>query len=174
MKKANTSRLLAWAMVLAIPMWFGSCKKGDDPVSPTTSAIEGSWKISGYKIDPAVDLLATGQTSNDLLAMYKQLPIGNDIVDCLTSTVITFNSSGKVTGKGGDKCNKTTDISPVDDNSSWKLDGTKLTLTSGTEVSTYDTSISGSTLKMSSKQSQDIDGDGKEESYTYTLELTKV
>lgn len=175
MKNSHLARLFAYALVMVLPFWFGSCKKGgDDAVTPSTSSIQGSWKISGYKIDPAVDFTGTGQKSNDLLAVFKQLPNGSDIVDCLTSTVITFNSNGKVTGTAGPKCTAATDMSPVDDNSTWKLDGNKLTLTSGTDVTTYTTAVSGSSLKLSGQESEDYDGDGKPETYTYTLELTKV
>ncbi|MFD2932924.1 lipocalin-like domain-containing protein [Spirosoma flavum] len=177
MENRNISRLIAWVLVAAMPLWFGSCKKGsDDTVTPTTSSVQGSWKISGYKIDPGVDFSGTGQKSNDLLAYFKSLPngIGNDIADCLTSTTITFNANGKITGTPGAKCTASTDMNPVEDNSTWKLDGNKLTITSGSDVSTYDTVISGNTLKMSENQLEDYDGDGKEETYTVTLELTKV
>jgi hypothetical protein len=175
MKNLHAVRLVAYALVMALPLWFGSCKKGgDDAITPSTSSIEGNWKISGYKIDPAVDFTGTGQKSNDLFALFKQLPNGNDIIDCLTSTVITFNNNGKVTGKAGTKCTASTDMNPVDDNSTWKLDGNKLTLTSGTDVTTYNTAISGNTLKLSGQESEDFDGDGKAETYTFTLELTKA
>lgn len=177
MKNRNAARLMAWALIVGMPLWFGSCKKGsDDAVTPSTSSVEGSWKISGYKIDPGIDPLQTGTKSTDLLAFYRSLPngIGTDIVDCLTSTTIIFNSNGKITGQAGSKCSTANDVNPVDDNSTWKLDGNKLTITSGTDVTTYDTVISGNTLKMSGKQMEDFDSDGKEEAYTVTLELTKV
>ena len=152
MKKMNVARLLAWALVVVLPFGFGSCKKGsEDSVTPGTSSVEGSWKISGYKIDPGVDFLGNGQKSTDLLAFYRSLPngLGNDVVDCLTSTIITFNAGGKITGKAGSKCTASTNVNPVDDNSTWKLDGSKLTITSGTDVTTYDTTVSGNPLKLS-------------------------
>ncbi|UFH55775.1 lipocalin family protein [Spirosoma sp. KNUC1025] len=173
MKKINAARLFAWVMVLAIPLWLGSCKNDGNNVTPSSS-IEGSWKISGFKINPAVDLLQTGQSTTDLFVAYKQLPIGNDIVDCLTSSVITFNSGGKISGTTGSKCSATTNANPIDDNSTWKLDGTKLTITSGTEATTYDTVISGNSLKLTFLAAEDYDGDGKNETYTRTLELTKA
>ncbi|WP_420148281.1 lipocalin family protein [Spirosoma sp.] len=161
-------------MVLTIPVWFGSCKNDDDPGTPTTPAIEGSWKVSGYKIDPAVDRFETGQKSNDLLAAYKQaLPNGTNIVDCFTSKVLTLSNDGKLTTTAGSKCTVQTDIFPIANNSTWKADGNKVTVTNGNNVTTYDTSISGNNLKMSYPASQDFDGDGKQETYTYTIELTK-
>jgi hypothetical protein len=177
MKHKNSVRLMAWAMILAMPVWFGSCKKGsDDAVTPTTSSVQGSWRISGYTFNPGVDFLGTGQKSTDLLAYLRSLPngLGNDLADCLTGTTIIFNASGKVTGTPGAKCSTSTDINPVEDNSTWKLDGNKLTLTSGSDVTTYDTVISGNTLKLSGQDMEDYDGDGKEEAYTITLVLTKV
>lgn len=177
MKTITIGRLLAWALVVAMPLWFGSCKKGGDSVvTPSTSSVQGSWKISGYKIDPGVDFAGNGQKSNDLLAYLRSLPngIGNDLVDCLTSTVTTFNANGKITGTPGAKCTTSSDMNPIDDNSTWKVDGNKLTITSPDEVSTYDIVQSGNTLKLSGKQLEDYDGDGKEETYTVTLEMTKV
>lgn len=177
MKNRNFGRILGWTLVLALPLWFGSCKKGsDDAVTPSTSSVQGSWRISGYKIDPGVDFLGNGQKQTDLLAYFRSLPngIGNEVVDCLTSTTVTFNANGKVTGSSGAACTSSSDLNPVEDNSTWKLDGNKLTLTSGTEVTTFDTVISGNTLKMSTKEQSDFDGDGKDETYTATLELTKI
>ncbi|GAB3691629.1 hypothetical protein GCM10027592_09800 [Spirosoma flavus] len=176
MKKVNVVRVWAWVSILALPLWFGSCKKGGtDPITPSTSAVEGNWKISGYKVDPSIVYNASGQKTNDLLLVLKQVPGGADAVECLTTTIVTFNSNGKITGKPGTKCTAAnSDMNPVDDNSNWKLDGNKLTITSGSDVTTYDTAISGSTLKMSTQEVDDLDGDGKKETYTYTLELTKV
>jgi len=176
-KTTNVARIMAWVLVVAMPLWFGSCKKGsDDAVTPTTSSVQGSWKISGYTISPGVDFLGNGQKSNDMLAYLRSLPggIGNDAVECLTSTVITFNANGKVSGTEGSKCSASTDMNPVEENSSWKLDGTKLTLTSGSDVTVYDTVISGNILKLSGPEMEDFDGDGKDEAYIVTLELTKV
>lgn len=159
-----------------MPFWFGSCSKKDDAVAPSTSAIEGNWRISGYKVDPAIDFLGNGQKSNDLLAALKSLPggFGNDAVECLTTTVVTFNSNGKITGKAGNKCDTSDDMNPIEENSSWRLDGNKLTITSGSDVTTYDVVVSGNTLKLSAKETDDLDGDGKDETYTMTLEMTKA
>ncbi len=174
MEKRSTARLMAWALVVAMPLWFGSCKKGsDDAVTPSTSAVQGSWRISGYKINPGVDFTGTGVKNTDFLAFFKDL-LGPDAVECLTTSTITFGSNGKVTGKEGSKCATSTPTNPVEANSTWKLDGNKLTITDGTDVTVYDTVISGNTLKMSSNEMEDFDGDGKSEAYVFTLELTKV
>ena len=174
MKNKNAARLMAWALVLGMPLWFGSCKKGsDDAVTPSKSSVEGSWKVSGYKINPGIDPFQTGTKQTDFLAFLKDF-IGADVVECMTTSIITFESSGKITGKEGSKCTPSTDMNPVEDNSTWKLDGNKLTITNGTDVTVYDTVISGNTMKMSSNQMEDYDSDGKPEAYVETLELTKV
>jgi len=176
MKRSYFSRSIAWVFIAVMPFWFGSCSKKDDAVAPSSSSIEGNWRISGYKVDPAVTNPLTGQKISDLLDFYRNLPngIGNDIVECLTTTVVTFNSNGKITGKAGNKCDTSDDMNPIEENSSWRLDGNKLTITSGSDVTTYDVVVSGNTLKMSAKETDDLDGDGKDETYTMTLEMTKV
>ena len=177
MKKENVVRLLSWVMIAVIPVWFGSCKKDGDAVTP--SAIEGTWQISGYKISPAFDLFKTGTKTNDLLAAYGQI-LGQDAVTCLTTTKITFVAGGKITEAPGSKCTASTvgtDVAGA--NSTWKLDGTKLTITSvssgTTSTDVYDTALSGNSLKLSQTDSDtDYDGDGKKDTVTLTLEFTKV
>ncbi len=177
MKKQNSSRLLTWALVAAMPLWFGNCSKKSDSVTPASSSIEGTWQISGYKIDPALLKLKSGQTTNDLLAYYADFSgtAAADVITCLTTTRITFNSGGKVTGTPGSKCTASTGVDVVPANATWKLDGSKLTLTDSSGPEVFDTVLSGNTLKMSQSDSTtDYDGDGKNDTVTITLELTKV
>lgn len=175
MKKIKSARLCTWALVVALPLWIGSCKKdSNEAVTPTGSSIQGSWRVTGYKIDPGVDFLKTGQKSTDLLAFLQSLPngLGTDAIACLTQSTITFNSNGKVTAQSSSKCNSSTDgFNPVDDNSTWKLDGNKLTITDSSGSQVYDTVISGNTLKMSQTAMDDY-GDGQK-NYTTTIELSK-
>ncbi|GAB3558834.1 lipocalin family protein [Spirosoma fluminis] len=178
MKAMNFTRLFTWALVVAMPLWFGSCKKdGTDIVTPGGggSSVEGTWRISGYKVNPGFDD-GNGNKVTDLLAYLQNLPggVGKEAVTCLTTTKITFNSNGKITGVAGTGCDASSDMNPVEDNSNWKLDGNKMTITSGNEVTVYDTAVSGNVLKLSSKQQEDFDGDGTEETYTVTMELTKA
>lgn len=175
MKQLISPRLLAYALMTALPLWFGSCKKdGTDTVTPTNSTIQGTWKVSAYKIEPGVDLLQTGQKSNDLLAILRGLPnnLGADLVSCLTETKVTFNANGQVTSVPGAKCTASTDdFNPVSDKSTWKLDGNKLTITNSTGSEVYDVVINGSTLKMSQTGLDDY-GEGSK-TYTTTIELVK-
>jgi hypothetical protein len=174
MKKSNTAPFVAWTLLVSMLLWFGSCKKSDDAVTPSAASVQGDWKIVSYKIDPGVDFLGTGTKSNDLLTLYKAFPGGDDIIACLTTTIITFNSNGKIIGKSGPKCTASGDKGPIEDNSTWKLDGNKLTITTGTDVSIYDTTLSGNTLKLVTQEMEDFDGDGKKENYMITIELTKA
>ncbi|GAB3991111.1 hypothetical protein GCM10028807_20350 [Spirosoma daeguense] len=175
MRKVNTVRLWAWVSIIALPLWFASCKKGsDDVVTPSKSAVEGNWQFSGLKISPAVDF-GTGQKTDDLLSVFQLIPNGSQLVNCLKKMTITFNANGTVTGKVDSQCAALVDdVNPIEDKSTWKLDGSKLTVTSGTEVNVFDVSLSGNLLKLSAPYVDDFDGDGKDETYTQTMELTKL
>ena len=176
MKKSMLTRPLVYALVMALPFWLSSCKKdGTEAVTPTNSAIQGTWKVSGYKIEPGVDLLQTGQKNNDLLAILRALPnnLGADLIACLTETKVTFNANGQVTSVPGAKCTASTDdFNPVSDKSTWKLDGNKLTITSSTGSEVFDIVVSSSTLKMSQTGLDDY-GEGNK-TYTTTIELVKA
>ncbi|AQG82445.1 lipocalin family protein [Spirosoma montaniterrae] len=173
MKTQNAVRLLAWTLVVALPVWFGSCSKsGSDSVTPNT--IEGTYVISGMTINPGVDFFQTGQRTTDLLAFFRGLPngLGNDVVTCLTTTTITFNSGGKLASKAGQKCDvSTVDPTDFDANSTWKLDGNKLTISSGSGVEVYDVTRNGNTMTMAQTETEDY-GEGTK-TYTTTLQLTK-
>ena len=176
MNRLISPRLLAYTLMLALPLWFGSCKKdGTDVVTPTNNSIQNTWKVSAYRIEPGVDLLQTGQKSNDLLAALRALPnnLGTDLVSCLTETKVTFNANGQVTSVAGTKCTASTDeFNPVSDKSTWKLDGNKLTITDSTGSEVYDVVISSSTLKLSQTGLDDY-GEGNK-TYTITIELVKA
>ncbi len=158
-------------------LWCGSCSKKSDSVTPSTSSVEGTWQISGYKVDPAYFVLKNGQKTNDQLAYITDLlgPAGADIITCLTTTKITFVAGGKVTGSPGSTCTaSSTDLVPTT-NATWKLDGSKLTLTDSSGPEVYDVVVGGTTLKLSQPDSStDYDGDGKKDTVTNTLELKKV
>ncbi|GAB2566286.1 lipocalin-like domain-containing protein [Spirosoma areae] len=169
MKMMNVGRFLAWALVVAMPLWFGSCKKeggAADVIMP--NSIEGSWKISGMK-------LSEGNQTEDYLDLIKQYA-GADAVACLTDTKITFNSNGKVTGAQSPKCQSggADEYNPASNNATWKVNGTKLTLTDTDGVQTYDLVVNGSTMAWSIQEQDDIDGDGVKETYTTTIEFKRA
>jgi hypothetical protein len=170
MKTLNVGRLMVWAFALAMPFWLSSCKKdnagGGEPITP--NSIEGSWKISGMK-------MSDGKETVDFLEMIKEL-LGEDAVACLTDITITFNSTGKVTGKDSPKCQsgEADGYNPVGEEAIWKVTGNKLTITSGSDVSTYDLTVTGNTMTWSIQEQDDLDEDGKKETYTRTIEFKRV
>jgi hypothetical protein len=161
--------------MVAVPFWFGSCSKsGSDPVNPSSS-VEGTWAFTGLKIDPAYDLLGTGTKTNDLLAILSVFG-GPDAATCFTTSKIIFQSGGKLSGVTGSKCTTNNTSQLPDNNGSWKLDGTKLTLTDSSGASeVYDTALSGNSLKLSQTSSDtDLDGDGKKDTVTTIIEMIRA
>jgi hypothetical protein len=169
----------AWTMVmlLALPLWFASCSKdkdgnGEPDVKP--SAVSGSWKISGMKVNPGFDF-GTGQKVTDLLAFFKEFG-GEEAVACLTDTKMTFNSNGTITGTPSPNCKSDDldDFNPATNNAKWSVDGNKLTITDSDGAQVYDLETSGSTMKWSITEKDDLDGDGKVDTYTMTIEFKKA
>ncbi|WP_229310979.1 lipocalin-like domain-containing protein [Larkinella soli] len=165
-------------MLMALSVWFTGCKKdsdgdGDPDVKP--SAIEGSWKISGMKTSTPIDL-GNGTKTSDLFVLFQAIPggEGTKMIACLTDIKIIFNGNGTVTGVDSPKCQSADvdDYNPAGNNSKWKVEGNKVTITDGDGTSTvYDAEFSGSTMKWSSPM-DDIDGDGKDD--TITIEFKKA
>ncbi|UFH55774.1 lipocalin family protein [Spirosoma sp. KNUC1025] len=170
MKMNNLGRQMAWAMVVAMPLWFGSCKKenagGGDPVTP--NAVEGSWKISAMAV-------TEGNESVDYLELLKNLA-GEAVVTCMTDTKITFNSNSSVTGVPSPACNSADmgEYNPVQDKSTWKTNGNKISITSSEGSETYDYTVSGNTMKWNIQTQDDSDGDGVKETQTTTIQFKRV
>ncbi|MFC5409846.1 lipocalin family protein [Larkinella bovis] len=165
------------ALLVALPLWFASCSKdkdadGNPDVKP--NSVEGSWKISGMKLNVQVDL-GNGTKTNDFFVMMKAIPgfDGDALIACLTDTKMTFNGNGTITGTPSPKCNfdGADDYNPIEDKSTWKVDGNKLTITSGGVPEVYDLVIDGNTMKLSSPI-EDMNDDGKED--IMTMELKKA
>jgi hypothetical protein len=85
----------------------------------------------------------------------------------------TFNADGKLTGATTPQCTNV-GASPIGSNGTWALTGSKLKITDGSDVEEYDVSLNGNTLKLSQTAVDDYDGDGKTETGTISLVLTKV
>ncbi|RIV19812.1 hypothetical protein DYU11_23075 [Fibrisoma montanum] len=170
MKLMNPARLLTWALVMAMPLWFASCKNdngGPDPVKP--NSVEGSWKISGMK-------LSDGRNTEDYLELIKDFPGGAELVACLTDIKITFNGNGKISGTTSPKCQSedADDFNPAANNARWSVNGSKITVTDDDGPETYDLSVDGNTMKWSSPIEEDLDGDGTIEKLTMTIEFRKA
>ena len=169
MKTMNVGRLLAWALVVAMPLWFGSCKKENGGTEPIPSnPIEGNWKISGMKI-------SSGAKTVDYLD-YIKTHGGEDVVACLTDTKITFNSNAKITGTPSPLCKSegADDYNPAANNSTWKVVGSKLTITDEDGPETYDLTVNSNTMTWSMQEKEDIDGDGVIDTLTTTIEFKRA
>ena len=167
MKNANLPKTLFWVICLVILLGSESCQKEEAKPIPS---VEGNWKITAYKIDPATDILGNGQKITDLLIYYRAF-LDEEAVKCLTKLNVTFNQSGKITVKPEDNC--TLFNSPLRDGSDWKLDGSKLTISDKKGSKTYESTVDLYTLKLAKVEKDDFDGDGKEEAVMFILELTR-
>lgn len=172
MKTMNAGRLLAWGMVVAMPLWFGSCKKdGNETINPAPNSVEGNWKISGMKI-------TAGSKTIDYLDYIKTNggTSGADVVACLTDTKITFNSNAKITGTPSPLCKSdgADDYNPATNNSTWKVTGNKLTITDEDGPETYDLSVNSSTMTWSIQEQEDLDNDGVKDTLTTVIEFKRV
>ena len=164
-------------MLLALPLWFASCSKdkdgnGEPDVKP--SAVSGSWKISGMKVNPGFDF-GDGKKVTDLLAFFREYG-GEETVACLTDTKITFNNNGTITGTPSPNCKSDDldDFNPAEDKSKWSVDGNKLTITDSDGAQVYDLETSGSTMKWRTTEKDDLDGDGTIDTFTMTIEFKKA
>ncbi len=170
MKNLDTSRLLSWALIVAIPLWFGSCKKTDDPTTTPTTTVEGSYKISTLKVNPP----ALG-TFEDLIAASKLL-FSN--TTCLTDLTITFKTGGDATTDNPTACQSlpvpVSTFTGIDATSKWTLSGTKLTVTKSDGTKTEYTVVSntGGVLKLQWQGSLNYPVPSTTV-YTYTMELKK-
>lgn len=167
------TRRLSWALLLTLPLWFGACSKKNTDVTPNAAAVQGSWRLSAYTIDPAFDLMGTGTKITDLLEYYKQAG-GQQLIDCFKAVTVTFNADGKLSGNTSNSQCSGIAASPVGSSGTWVLTGSKLKITDGLDIEEYDVSLNGNTLKLSQTEVDDYDGDGKDESGTITLVMTKV
>jgi hypothetical protein len=168
MIKFTTTRLTLWALLLAMPLLVSSCRKDNDSVTPAT--VEGNWKLTGLKYNPAVDTGFLGVTDD-----FYQLLIKIGGGDCLNSLVFTFKGNGTTSLNNPPACQSTTDsLVPLDDSSKWTLDGNKLTLTDidGTVI-TYDVTINGNIMTLSAVRELK-NFDGTKSTTTETMTFTRA
>ncbi len=168
MKNLRSFRLFAWALVVTIPLWFGSCKDDDNPTT-TTTTVEGSYKISALTIDPK----ALGLYS-DLIAASK-LIFNNST--CLNDITITFKTGGDATTDNPSSCQSipvpVSTFTGVDATSKWALSGNKLTITKGDGTKTDYTVLSTGTILKLQWQGALNYPTPSATVYTYTMDLTK-
>ena len=171
MKKLIMLRLLTYALMVAVPFWSSSCKKDSDE-SVTPVSVEGSWKLTSIKANPAIDGGPFGKI-DDFFAFFKALGAG----PCLEETTITFNKNGTTTGNNPQSCQNSEEVSDIvgaNNGGQWKLDSNKLTLTDpdGTS-SVYDVTFNGDTMQWS-QLTEFEDGNGQPTKTTVTIGLKRA
>jgi len=178
--KLSVRRGFTLMILMALPLWFVSCKTdrdGDGNPDVKPASIAGSWKINGMKVSPAIDL-GDGQMVSDLFQLFAGVPGGKEALACLTDSKITLNSNGTVTGTASPNCqsDEADDLNPAKNNARWSVNGDKITITDDSGSATYDLEHSGNTMKWSIKEQEDMDmdGDGKVDTYTTTIEFKKA
>lgn len=148
MKDLHLSRLFAWTLLIAIPLWFGSCSKDDNPVITDTPTVEGSYKISTLTIDPKA------------LGLYSDLIAGSKLffnnTTCLNDLTITFKTGGEATTDNPAACQTipvpVSTFTGIDATSKWSLSGNQLTVTKSDGTKTAYTVLStGPTMKLQCK-----------------------
>jgi hypothetical protein len=111
--------------LLAMATLFVACKDDDkEPENVDTNPIVGTWQLNGVKTTAGADL--------------PQLPIVLAGAPCLFSLKFEFMPNNKVNAK--DCPNATalmTSFLPINAETTWKVDGSTLTLTNGSNVKTF-------------------------------------
>ena len=169
MKTLRSPRLLIWAFLLTMPLWFSNCSNNDNPTITNTTTIEGAYKITALTANPKV-----GGVYSDLLAAAPLILT----TTCLNDLTITFQTGGTVATDNPTTCQKSTvppsTITGVDAASKWVLSGSTLTITrSDATKTTYTVLKTGTILEVQWQDSQDYLGTGTKVQYTYTMDLTK-
>ncbi|GAB4022024.1 hypothetical protein EXU85_28210 [Spirosoma sp. KCTC 42546] len=170
MQNLRSSRLFIWALLIAMPLWFDSCKKDDEnPVITPTTTIEGSYKITALKANPKV-----GGIYEDLLAAAPLILT----TTCLNDITLTFQTGGAIATDNPTTCQKSTvppgTITGIDATSKWAYSGNTLTITKSDGTKTaYTVLKTGTVLQVQWQDSQDYLGTGTKVAYTYTMDLTK-
>lgn len=169
MKDLRLSRLFAWTLLIAIPVWFGSCSKDDNPVITDTPTVEGSYKISTLTIDPKA------------LGLYSDLIAGSKLffnnTTCLNDLTITFKTGGEATTDNPSACQTipvpVSTFTGIDATSKWSLSGNQLTVTKSDGTKTAYTVLStGPTMKLQWQGALNYPTPSPTV-YTYTMELKK-
>ncbi|AKD54395.1 lipocalin family protein [Spirosoma radiotolerans] len=169
MKDLRLSRLFAWTLLIALPLWFGSCSKDDNPTIVDTPTVEGNYKISTLTIDPKA------------LGLYSDLIAGSKLffnnTTCLNDITITFKTGGDATTDNPMSCQSipvpVSTFTGIDATSKWSLSGNQLTVTKGDGTKTAYTVLgTGAILKLQWQGTLNYPTPSST-MYTYTMELKK-
>lgn len=133
-------RSLSSLMVLFALLSMVACKKDSDDPAPQTG-VEGTWQLTALNFNPAFNgitdyvaaLTATGNT-------------------CANQINFTFNNNGSITINSPATCNDTKDLFTqslgINNSTTWKVEGDKLVLTTGTDVTQINLSVNQSTMTL--------------------------
>lgn len=169
MKDLRLSRLFAWTLLVAIPLWFGSCSKDDNPTITDAPTVEGSYKINTLTIDPKA------------LGLYSDLIAGSKLffnnTTCLNDITITFKTGGDATTDNPTSCQSipvpVSTFTGIDATSKWSLSGNQLTVTKSDGTKTVYTVLStGATMKLQWQGTLNYPTPSTTV-YTYTMDLKK-
>lgn len=172
MKSTQTTRTLRWVLFVGLPLLTSQCKKSNDPVA-TSGGVQGSWRITTYTISPGVTSDLSGKTYTNFFDLLNELPpaLANKAITCLTNSTTTFNANNTLTGTWGANCGLDVDT-PFEDNSTWKQEGSKLTVTATGTPEVYEVKVDGNTMTLTQTELQDF-GEG-DKMYTITLVFIRV
>lgn len=156
--RSLSSLIVAFALLSMV-----ACKKdSDDPAPNGKDGVEGSWQITALKVSPAQNGIV------DYIPLINAL-LGND---CFTKLTFNFKANGTIEGSAPAGCQGAEDTASdqvgINDTTTWKIEGNKLILTSGTDRTEYDLDVNKNTMSLSEKEVEDG------VTYTYTLEFKRV
>lgn len=166
MRKQSLPRLLLLTLVFSLPLWLDSCKKDDSTPTPTSTSIQGNWKITALNLTPAF------QGVTDLASGLKTLG-----ETCLVDVTLSFKADGSVAYDNPTSCaNAATSKNVLQSlfaGTKYTETATAVTLnnsTAGIQLNTAKT-VNGNTIQLQTEPTVLSINPTKT---TYTLVLTRV
>ena len=154
MKRFQSTKTYAVARYLTVMAFvltsLLACKKDGDPSPEGKNGVAGDWKISAMTVTPALNGIT------DYLSVLNAF-LGND---CLTKITITFKSDGTMGGITPKECQSTdpTDDIGLGETSTWKVQGKKIVITSGSDIDEHDLEVDKTTMKWTTSKVDPDDG----------------
>jgi hypothetical protein len=137
----KTQKSALYMLLFAMSISLFSCSKSDSSTATPANSVVGNWKITGY-------FIKTGTAAE---VDYTSVLFTSSA--CIKDLVISFSSSGKVTGSSSSKACDTSGLG-VDSNSTYTVTGTQITLIDAAGAKdTYNLSFSGNTMSWSQTDS---------------------
>jgi hypothetical protein len=158
------TRLLILALICSLPVWLDSCKKSED--EPTSSSIQGNWKITAVQVNPAV------QGITDLASFLKGTG-----ESCLTDVTLSFKSDSNISYDNPASCATATTsksiLQSLFANTKYTETASEVTLTDTSGASLVATkTVSGNTISL--KWTENTDLTGAAVKTTYTVQMMRI